>query len=356
MVGPRPQKPSEPVGVGGLTLSAPTSRLQVALLTAALGHLRGLLRRGADLRHLAPEAPPEERERDAEIYLRGHWLHREAERQEGLSRRMLRNVLRELPAARPTDSPPEVDGPRLAACVEAAVAYYRHHSAGVAEEAPYRVLKGALREFEGDLVWKFHGFRGDRVRHLRMGFYKGGGTFSEDPEIERDVLPLVDLMDEVRPDAVTVALDPEGSGPDTHYKVLQAVAAAVELHQRRHPGRDLRIFGYRNVWFRFHLAEASHLVPVTAGDFAHLNDAFQACFLSQKRAEFPSPYYVGPFSHVAQHIQAEQLAELRRVLGPESLVQHPDLARSAGLILVKEFRVDEFKLWCRKLRAGVESV
>ncbi len=29
---------------------------------------------------------------------------------------------------------------------------------------------------------------------------------------------------------MSLALDPEGSGPDTHYKVLQATAAAVRIY------------------------------------------------------------------------------------------------------------------------------
>ncbi len=31
-----------------------------------------------------------------------------------------------------------------------------------------------------------------------------------------------------KPTVISLAMDPCGSGPDTHYKVLQAIAAAVE--------------------------------------------------------------------------------------------------------------------------------
>jgi glucosamine-6-phosphate deaminase len=37
----------------------------------------------------------------------------------------------------------------------------------------------------------------------------------------------------VNPDIVTVAFDPEGSGPDTHYKVLQAVSHALKMYEQR---------------------------------------------------------------------------------------------------------------------------
>jgi glucosamine-6-phosphate deaminase len=82
-------------------------------------------------------------------------------------------------------------------------------------------------------------------------------------------------MRERRPDVVTVALDPEGSGPDTHFKVLQAVAAAVKAAA----GDDAppRVWGYRNVWCRFSAAEAGLIFPVTPSDAAALGALFTAC-------------------------------------------------------------------------------
>ena len=101
--------------------------------------------------------------------------------------------------------------------------------------------------------------------------------------MSRDVQPLMQLLTSQSPDVVTVALDPEGSGPDTHYKVLQAVAAAVkgvtEGPAATVSKKNLRILGYRNVWFRFHPFDSQIMVPVSFADFAHLNDAFETCFL-----------------------------------------------------------------------------
>ena len=42
-------------------------------------------------------------------------------------------------------------------------------------------------------------------------------------------MPILDMLCEIEPTVITLALDPEGSGPDTHYKVLQAIAEAVRL-------------------------------------------------------------------------------------------------------------------------------
>merc|ERR1711957_192839 len=93
------------------------------------------------------------------------------------------------------------------------------------------------------------GWQIPNVSHLRMGFYTAD-IFAPEPTHNRDVAPILDLMKEVKPDIISVALDPEASGPDTHYKVLQAVTAAVEQHVVTDGcSPDMTIWGYRNVWF-----------------------------------------------------------------------------------------------------------
>ena len=49
---------------------------------------------------------------------------------------------------------------------------------------------------------------------------------------------------------ITVAFDPEGTGPDTHYKVLQVVAAGLRIALQRGDlvDPDPIVWGYRNVW------------------------------------------------------------------------------------------------------------
>ena len=42
-------------------------------------------------------------------------------------------------------------------------------------------------------------------------------------------------------------MDPEGSGPDTHYKVHQTIAQAVRLWSKECDLSNLRLWGYRNV-------------------------------------------------------------------------------------------------------------
>ena len=63
--------------------------------------------------------------------------------------------------------------------------------------------------------------------------------------------PILNLIKQTNPDIITLALDPEGSGPDTHYKVLQAIAEAIRIWGKEKDLSNVRIWGYRNVWYRF---------------------------------------------------------------------------------------------------------
>jgi glucosamine-6-phosphate deaminase len=86
-------------------------------------------------------------------------------------------------------------------------------------------LKGMVREFEEELIWAHYGVPVKNVHHLRLGFYKGD-IFTEQPDRSRDVTPILEAFRKVKPTVISLAFDPEGSGPDTHYKVLQAIAEA----------------------------------------------------------------------------------------------------------------------------------
>jgi glucosamine-6-phosphate deaminase len=240
-------------------------------------------------------------------------------------------------------------------------------------------LKGMIREFEEELVWAHSGIQVKDVHHLRLGFYKGD-IFTEQPEEERDVKPILDLLKKIKPDIISVTMDPEGSGPDTHYKVLQATAAALrrlrdeerqetedgrletedrrqktretedgrlETEDRRQKTReteDIRIIGYRNVWYRYHPAEANVYLPVSLNSLAVLKNSFRQCYLSQVDASFPSPELDAPFCDLAQKVWVDQLKEIQLLLGKDYFYENerPLLRATHGLIFYKELTVDEF--------------
>ncbi|MBN1561704.1 PIG-L family deacetylase, partial [candidate division KSB1 bacterium] len=99
--------------------------------------------------------------------------------------------------------------------------YFRTQYPGKKDMPHIQMIKGMIREWEADLMWAHFGFNSKSVYHLRLGFYKGD-MFTENPEFARDVRPIRELMEEIEPTVVSLAFDPEGSGPDTHYKVMQA--------------------------------------------------------------------------------------------------------------------------------------
>jgi glucosamine-6-phosphate deaminase len=121
----------------------------------------------------------------------------------------------------------------------------------------------------------------------------------------------------------TTATTPTGTGPDTHYKVLQVVAAGLKVAQSR---GDLKgekgpmVWGYRNVWFVFAPWECNVMIPASEEDLDLMHETFMSCFSTQKEASFPSPMYDGPFSAWAKHLQVEQKKELEDLLGKQYVI------------------------------------
>ncbi len=217
-------------------------------------------------------------------------------------------------------------------------------------------LKGMIREFEEDLVWSHYGVQTKDISHLRLGFYKGD-IFTESPEFQRDVLPILQKLREVQPTILTLVLDPEGSGPDTHYKVLQALAEAIKMWSEETDLTDLKIWGYRNVWYRFDAAEADIIVPVSLNSMATVRDTFLTCYLSQKDASFPSYELDGPFCDLVQKIWVDQIQSLQLILGRDFWYQndHPRLRAAHGALFLRELTVEEFFSEARRLEEFIEG-
>jgi len=218
-------------------------------------------------------------------------------------------------------------------------------------------LKGMIREFEEELVWAHFGVQVKNLHHLRLGFYTGD-IFTEQPERSRDVIPILEMLRKLKPTVISLALDPEGSGPDTHYKVLQAIAEAVRLWGKEEDLSNLRVWGYRNVWYRFHPAESEVIVPVSLNSMAVLDNAFTDCYMSQVDASFPSHMLDGKFSTLTQKIWVEQLKDIQLLLGKDYfyLNKSPKLRASHGLLYYKEMDVKVFLSHARDLEKSMEGV
>lgn len=228
---------------------------------------------------------------------------------------------------------------------------------GEKNPAKIQKLKGMIREFEEELVWAHFGVQVKNVHHLRLGFYTGD-IFTEQPDKTRDVEPIVDLFRKVNPTKISLTLDPEGSGPDTHYKVLQATAAAVKKWGEEKDLSELRIIGYRNVWFMFEPYEANVIVPVSLGDMSVMEDSFANCYLSQVNASFPSYSHNGKFSTVAKRIWVNQLNDIQLLLGKNYFYLHEraKVRSSHGLIFFRDMNVAEFLATARELEKSIEGM
>ena len=214
--------------------------------------------------------------------------------------------------------------------------------AGRKEPSIMHTLKGWLREFEAELVWAHFGIGKVNVHHLRLPFYTDD-IFPQYPN-ENDVAPILDLLHKTKPTIITLALDPEGSGPDTHFKTLIALSIAIDKYVAQYPEIPLRVWGYRNVWSKFKIHEANMIIPVSLNSFAVLHNMFYSCFLSQKSASFPSYEYDGSFSELAQRIWVEQHNDISKLMGNDYFYadNSPMKRRSYGAIYIKSMTYKEF--------------
>ncbi|MFN8241184.1 MAG: hypothetical protein U0X39_10620 [Bacteroidales bacterium] len=218
-------------------------------------------------------------------------------------------------------------------------------------------LKGMLREFEEELVWAHYGVKVSNIEHLRLGFYTGD-IFTPQPQHKRDVEPVLEMLRRIKPTIISLAFDPEGSGPDTHYKVLQAIAEALRQWKQESDLSSLRIIGYRNVWYKFHPSEANVFTPVSLNSMAVLDWSFKNCYVSQVDASFPSHEFDGPFSDLSQKVWVEQFKRVQLILGKSFFYDNesPKIRATHGMIYHREMNVEEFLRQARELEKSIEGL
>ncbi len=288
------------------------------------------------------------RRMDVSYYLQGAARHHDDKSEEAVSRRLLRNMIELY-----EDDNVQNIQERLIELIN----YFRTQYPGKKDIAMVQQLKGRMREWESDLKWGYYGFTIESVNHLRLGFYKGD-IFTEIPTVDRDLPPIINLLKELKPNIVTVAFDPEGSGPDTHYKVLQAVSEALKKYSKGSGHPEIHVLGYRNVWYKFHPAEANIYVPAS---LTHLNDleaVFDTCFATQRSASFPSYEYDGPFSKLARKIQVKQFEQVKTFLGEDFFVQNEDhgIRACRGIVYLRDMSLNEFYSKSEQLRHIAEDI
>ena len=284
---------------------------------------------------------------DLTHYLRGIASLNESNQHYAVARRMARKWM----AYRGFNSLQE-----LKAFIEGEVQLLETLELGRREPETFHIAKGWLREMEAELVWAHFGIGSDHVSHLRLPFYSDD-IFPHYPDPENDVKPIVELLERVKPTIVSLALDPEGSGPDTHFKTLIALSAALEQYHTAHPEIDLHIWGYRNVWSRWQMAQVNTMIPVSLNSFAVIKNMFDTCYLSQRGAEFPSYEHDGPFSELAQKVWVEQFDDVCNLLGEGYFYQgnDPMLKRAYGMIYLKDMAYAEFVEYMKPVKRLLDT-
>ncbi len=275
-----------------------------------------------------------DRNRDVYEYLDAVAAYDQRKQQYIFSRRIIRNLMELFNTT---------DLIRITNEIEQLKSYFLSSYPGKKDNQLVQTLKGMLREWEEELWWAHLGFDCNHTFHLRLGFYTGD-IFTQQPSFDRDVKPILELIEKLNPSIITVAMDPEASGPDTHYKVLQAVAQSLKAYLDKNPNKKISVWGYRNVWFRFHPAHSNVFIPVSMNSLAILHSAFNICFGTQRDASFPSYEYDGPFSELAQKIMVEQYDVIKTCLGSDffHLNPSPRLRAARGFCFLKAMTPEEF--------------
>jgi glucosamine-6-phosphate deaminase len=287
------------------------------------------------------------RAEDMYLFLDGSAAKLEEQKDDAEARRMLRNFIEVYGTSDPI---------ALRLKAQNIEEYLLAQYPGAKDPPDIQMLKGMLREWEVELLWSYFGIEPSAIHPLRLGFYQGD-IFSEEPEFNRDVIPIHSLMNKIKPNIVTVAFDPEGSGPDTHYKVLMAVAEALKMYEKESGDSTIRVWGYRNVWYRFKPSEADIIIPVSLNTLSLIHTAFMNCFGSQSAASFPSYEHDGPFSELAQKIYVEQYGMIKTCLGKDFFQKHshPRLRAARGFIFLKDMNLVNFYQKVRELKKVTEA-
>jgi glucosamine-6-phosphate deaminase len=275
------------------------------------------------------------RNQDVLLYLDGLVANSDLMKDEAISRRLLRNLIEIF-----EDDSFTIMTNR----VNELLSYFSTPYSGKKELHYIQQLKGMVPEWESDVKWGHFGFRSESVIHSRLGFNRRE-NFTEEPVNDRDLVPLLNNLKKIKPTVVTVALHPEGSAVSTAYKVLQIVAQALRIYCQETNRRDIEIWGYRTVWFRFHPAEANFYIPVNLNSFAISSFTYMNSLVSQTETSFPSYEYDGPLIELAQKIQVEQYQQLKTLLGKEYFLDNssPLIRSTRGMIYLKRITPDE--LW-----------
>ena len=134
-------------------------------------------------------------------------------------------------------------------------------------------LKGLIRRGEARLACAYNGITTDHIHFLDLPFYESG-AIEKLPMSERDVLPIQQLIADIKPHQIFVAADladPHG----THRKCTDAVLAAIDEEKQAGASwiADCRVWMYRGAWAEWDVADIDMCVPMSPEELREKRNA-----------------------------------------------------------------------------------
>ena len=143
-------------------------------------------------------------------------------------------------------------------------------------------VKGLIRRGEARNACGYNHISKDHIHFLDLPFYESG-KIEKLPMSERDVEPIIALLEEIQPHQIYVAADladPHG----THRKCTDAVLAAIdEIKKGSSPSageptqgswlKDCRVWMYRGAWAEWDVADIEMCVPMSPEELREKRNA-----------------------------------------------------------------------------------
>ena len=134
-------------------------------------------------------------------------------------------------------------------------------------------LKGLIRRGEARLACAYNNIPSEQIHFLDLPFYESG-AIEKLPMTERDVIPIQEIIANIRPHQIYVAADladPHG----THRKCTDAVLAAIDEEKRTGAKwlDDCRVWMYRGAWAEWDIADIEMCVPMSPEELREKRNA-----------------------------------------------------------------------------------
>ena len=152
-------------------------------------------------------------------------------------------------------------------------AFLKKKQPGDLDNSTVLQLKGLIRRGEARLACAYNGINSDHIHFLDLPFYESG-KIEKLPMTEHDVLPIQELIAEVKPHQIYVAADladPHG----THKKCTDAVLAAIDEENKAGAEwlKDCRVWMYRGAWAEWDTADIEMCVPMSPEELREKRNA-----------------------------------------------------------------------------------